>query len=54
MRVKIESFSDHSGTPEWHESPRLPAFRINGKLRDERLNEHGFRNLQHTRKVIAV
>jgi len=30
MRVKIESFSYHSGAPEWCDSPRLPAYRING------------------------
>ena len=30
MRVKIEDFSYHSGSPEWCDSPRLPAYRING------------------------
>ena len=30
MRVEIESFSYHSGAPEWCDSPRLPAYRING------------------------
>lgn len=30
MRLKIEDFSYHSGAPEWSDSPRLPAYRING------------------------
>ena len=30
MRVEIESFSYHSGAPESCDSPRLPAYRING------------------------
>ncbi len=30
MRLKIEDFSYHSGAPEWCDSPRLPAYRING------------------------